>query len=440
MSIVVAKFGGSSLADAAQMRKVEKILTADRGRRFLVVSAPGKRSESDTKITDMLYTVYELASLKKPFFDVLGEIEKRYRDIAEELGIDWDCTADFREIRDRAERCPDRDYLASRGEYLCGKLMAAYLHRTFVDPAGCVVFSETGQLMEERTNELLRQRLCDGEAYVIPGFYGADISGRIRTFSRGGSDVTGSLVARAVYADLYENWTDVPGMLFTDPRIVENPKTIGIITYRELRELSYSGATVLHEDAVFPVRRAGIPINIRDTNIPSASGTMIVPSLPEGYEPGPITGIAGRKGFVNLYLEKAMMNAEIGFGATFLKILSDRGIPFEHCPTGIDSMAAVVSREAFAPKEREILDEIREKLNPDVIRVESGISVIAVVGAGIVGHRGVAARVFRGVAAADVNVLMIDSGAGEMNIILSVADDDYERAIRGIYSEFNSGE
>jgi len=437
MGKIVAKFGGSSLADASQIEKVGKILSENEERRFLVVSAPGKRNAEDEKITDMLYSVYRKAVLGEDWNSLLDKIEARYREIAGNLRISWSPDEEFSEIRRRTAEEPEQDYLASRGEYLCGKMMAVYTGRTYVEPSECIFFDENGLLDEELTQQKLSEALASDGRFVIPGFYGALSDGTIRTFSRGGSDVTGALAARAVSADLYENWTDVSGMLFTDPRIVDDPKTIGMITYRELRELSYSGATVLHEDAVFPVRKAGIPINIRNTNAPAAPGTMIVPALPEDYIPGPITGIAGRKNFVNIYLEKAMMNAEVGFGAGLLSILAEKGLSFEHCPTGIDSIAVVVSRDAFAPVEEEVLTEIQNRLHPDVVKVETGISVIAVVGTGIVGHHGVAARVFKGIAEAGVNVLMIDSGAGEMNIIVSVADSDYEKAIRGIYREFN---
>ena len=436
MKNITVKFGGSSLADAGQIRKVAEILKADPERRYLVVSAPGKRFKEDEKVTDLLYAAYRRALSSEDISAAFEKIAVRYQEIIDDLEISFDLEAELSVILDALLNGPSEDYIASRGEYLNGKIIAAYLGWEFKDPADMILFKDSGLLDEETTNGRLFSALKDVPYAVIPGFYGAFSDGRIRTFSRGGSDVTGALVARAVSASVYENWTDVSGMLFTDPRIVKNPRTIDCITYKELRELSYMGASVLHEDAVFPVRKARIPINIRNTNRPEDKGTMILSRYPEGYDPGPITGIAGRKGFVNIYVEKAMMNQEVGFGARLLSIFAEAGVPFEHCPTGIDTIAVVVSGEAFLEKEEEILGRIEKELQPDDLKVETGIAVIAVVGEGIIGHRGIAMRVFRGVANKGVNVRMIDSGAGEMNIILSVADSDFEATIRGIYEEF----
>ena len=337
MKTITAKFGGSSLASAAQFRKVGAILAADPARRFVVASAPGKRDSGDTKVTDLLYRCYDLAAAGEDYSPVLEQIRERFEAIARELGVAVDVDAELRPIREHLRTAPQRDYMASRGEYLNSRLLAAWLGWTFVDAASCVRFARDGSFDSETTQMLLSRALAGVERAVVPGFYGADENGRVVTFSRGGSDVSGSLVARAAAADLYENWTDVSGVLFTDPRIVKDPRPIDYITYRELRELSYMGASVLHEDAVFPVRKANIPINIRNTNRPEDPGTLIVPALPEGVTPAPVTGVAGRKGFDAILVEKSMMNAEVGFGAKLLDIFAELGVPFEHCPTGIDT-------------------------------------------------------------------------------------------------------
>ena len=437
MDKITVKFGGSSLSDADQIRKAAAIINADMARKFVVVSAPGKRFSEDEKVTDMLYKAYNEAAGHRDFGPTLTRIRQRFTDIRDALKCDVDLEQEFKTIEEHLESSPDRDYMASRGEYLNGKLIASYLGISFADPKDFILFDEDGSFLEEETNELIKEKLTGHKYWVIPGFYGAKRDGSIHTFSRGGSDVTGSVIARGTESELYENWTDVSGLLFTDPRIVGNPRTIDYITYTELRELSYMGANVMHEDAIFPVRYAGIPINIRNTNQPEDKGTYIVPALPEGYVPGPITGIAGKKGFTNVYVEKAMMNVEVGFGAKLLSIFAEHDMPFEHCPTGIDTIAVVVNGELFERNEESVIEDIRARLKPDVVRIEKGISIIAVVGSGIVGHYGIAARVFKSIAEAGVNVLMIDSGAGEMCIIISVLDEDYERAVKAIYHEFN---
>lgn len=438
MKTIVTKFGGSSLADAAHILNAAKIQLADPDRRYMVVSAPGKRDASDTKVTDLLYQAYEKRLDDAACLSVLERIENRFREILDTLGISdaLNIHEEIEKIRADLVTSETPDYAASRGEYLNGKVIAAYLKRPFLDPAGLIVFCENGLLDEEETQRRLSAALENTETAVIPGFYGADQDGHVRTFSRGGSDITGSLIARAAGADLYENWTDVSGMLFTDPRIVTDPKTIPCITYQELRELSYMGASVLHEDAVFPVRKAGIPINIRNTNRPEDAGTMIVRTLPEDYIPGPITGTAGHKGFATIHVEKSMMNTEVGFGAKLLQIIADAGIPIEHCPTGIDTFAVVMNESLLREHQEEVLKRIREELDPDTVSIDYGIAIIAVVGIGMLKNKGVAARVFGAVAAADVNVDMIDSGAGGMNIIMSVKEQDFETTIRAIYGEF----
>ena len=436
MKTITAKFGGSSLASAAQFRKVGAILAADPDRRFVVASAPGKRDSGDTKVTDMLYRCYDLAAAGEDFAPVLEQIRERFAAIARELSVSFDLDAELAPIREHLRTAPQRDYMASRGEYLNSRLLAAWLGWPFVDAASCVRFAPDGSFDGDTTQKLLSEALSGLERAVVPGFYGADETGRVITFSRGGSDVSGSLVARAAAADLYENWTDVSGVLFTDPRIVKEPKPIAYITYRELRELSYMGASVLHEDAVFPVRKANIPINIRNTNRPEDPGTLIVPALPEGVTPAPVTGVAGRKGFDAILVEKSMMNAEVGFGAKLLDIFADLGVPFEHCPTGIDTMSVVVSDSLFEPHKEAILREVEVRLKPDAVKLEEDLALIAIVGCGMVANKGIAARILGAVTAAGVNIRMIDQGSSELNIILGIDAADYETAVRGIYAEF----
>ncbi|MCR5825971.1 MAG: aspartate kinase [Oscillospiraceae bacterium] len=432
MKPIVAKFGGSSLADAAQFRKVADIVRADADRRFVVASAPGKRNAADTKVTDLLYRCYELATQGQDAAPALALIRARFAQIMDELSIDFPLDEELGVIAAQLAAAPARDYMASRGEYLNAKLLAAYLGVPFVDAANTVRFSGDGRFIAEGTNEALATALRGVERAVIPGFYGADEAGRIHTFTRGGSDVTGALVARAVNARLYENWTDVSGMLFTDPRIVPNPDTIRHISYRELRELSYMGASVLHEDAVFPARAAGIPINIRNTNRPADAGTMISHDLPPAAAQRPVTGVAGRKGFSTLLVEQSLMNNEIGFGARLLNILAAHGVPFEHCPTGIDTISVVVDTAALDACREAVLRQIELQMHPDHLSVEDGLAMIAVVGHGMGGQRGIAARIFSAVAEAGVNIRMIDQGSSELNIIIGVDEADYEAAVRAI--------
>ena len=436
MKTIVCKFGGSSMADAEHFRRVAEILKADPARRYAVVSAPGKRFDGDPKVTDLLYRCYDLAAAGEDFAPVLAAVRARYEGIAEGLGVSFDAEGALAVIAEHLRRSPQRDYMASRGEYLNARLMAAYLGWAFLDMAETVRFRADGTLDPDSTYALLGEALRTTERAVLPGFYGADETGRIRTFSRGGSDVTGAIAAWAAKADLSENWTDVSGMLFTDPRIVSDPAAIPFINSRELRELSYMGASVLHEDAVFPARRAGIPINIRNTNRPEDPGTIISAQAPAGAVIPPVTGIAGRKGFDTVLVEKAMMNSEVGFAARLLDIFAAHGVPFEHCPTGIDTMSVVVSSDAFRPHREEILAALGE-LKPDNLKVEEGLAMIAVVGCGMVENKGIAARILGAVTAAGVNIRMIDQGSSELNIIIGVREEDYETAIRGLYKEFH---
>jgi len=403
-----------------------------------VVSAPGKRDSSDTKVTDLLYRCYDLAVLGENFDEPLSLIQSRFAGIVEELGLTLDLTEDMNAIRAHLNTAPQRDYMASRGEYLNARVISAFLGYEFLDAANYVLFTDDGRFDAETTNKNLAKALQGTNGVVVPGFYGAKADGTIRTFSRGGSDITGSIVARAVGADLYENWTDVSGMLSADPRIVSNPRSIDYITYQELRELAYMGASVMHEDAVFPVRKAGIPINIRNTNSPADAGTMIVPTLPEGYVSQRITGIAGKVGFSIIHVEKSMMNSEVGFAITLLQILSSYGLPFEHCPTGIDTISVVVNTAQLALVREAVVAEITERLAPDLLTVEDGMAMIAVVGKGMVFSKGTAAAIFQAISNAGINIRMIDQGSSELNIIVGVAEKDYTSAINAIYQHMTN--
>ena len=389
----VVKFGGSSLASAEQFKKVGAIIRSDAGRRFVVPSAPGKRFDKDTKVTDMLYACYALAAEGKDFGRELRQIEQRYQEIIDGLELKLSLEKEFSLIRENFAGKAGKDYAASRGEYLNGIVMANYLGYEFVDAAEVIVFCEDGSFDMDKTTEVLGERLKDMKNAVIPGFYGALPDGHVITFSRGGSDITGSLVAAAIHADIYENWTDVSGFLVTDPRIVVNPEVIETITYRELRELSYMGATVLHEEAIFPVRKEGIPINIRNTNAPEDKGTLIVESTCRKPK-YTITGIAGKKGFAALNIEKDMMNSEVGFGRKVLEVFEKNGISFEHMPSGIDTMTVFVHQSEFEEKEQKVLAGIHRAVSPDSIELESDLALIAVVGRGMRSNRGTAGRIF----------------------------------------------
>lgn len=431
----VVKFGGSSLASAEQFKKVGEIIRSDESRRYVVPSAPGKRFGSDIKVTDMLYDCYAAAENEKDYSGKLQAIKERYYEIINGLKLDLSLEEDFEKIHQDFQAKAGKDYAASRGEFLNGKIMAAYLGFEFIDAASVIRFEKNGSFDAEKTDKLLAKRLSKCENAVIPGFYGAYEDGKVKTFSRGGSDVTGSLVAKAIKADIYENWTDVSGFLVTDPRIVENPAVIETITYRELRELSYMGATVLHEEAIFPVRKEGIPINIRNTNCPEDKGTFIVESTCKRPK-YVITGIAGKKGFCSINIEKSMMNSEIGFGRKILQVFEDEGISFEHVPSGIDTMTVYVHQDEFEEKEQQVIAGIHRAVDPDFVEMESDLALIAVVGRGMKSQRGTAARIFAALAHANVNVKMIDQGSSELNIIIGVENRDFEAAVKAIYDIF----
>ncbi len=431
----VVKFGGSSLASAEQFMKVGKIIHSDSERKYVIPSAPGKRDSKDTKVTDMLYACYAASEAGADFKPLIKAIKARYDEIIDGLNLDLSLDEEFKTIEKNFKEKAGDNYAASRGEYLNGIIMAAYLGYEFVDAATVIFFNGNGEFDAEKTNTVLSERLSKIERAVIPGFYGAYEDGSVKTFSRGGSDITGSIVARAVKASAYENWTDVSGFLVADPRIIDKPMGIDTITYRELRELSYMGATVLHEEAIFPVRREGIPINIRNTNAPEDEGTWIVESTCQKSK-YVITGIAGKKGFCAVNIEKDMMNAEIGFGRKVLQAFEDYGISFEHVPSGIDTMTVFVHQDEFIDKEQKVVSAIHRMANPDIIDIESDLAMIAVVGRGMKSTRGTAGRIFSALAHANVNVKMIDQGSSELNIIIGVSDDDFESAIRAIYNIF----
>ena len=439
MGIKVAKFGGSSVADGIQLTKTKEIIREDPDRKYIVVSAPGKRYEGDNKITDILYLCKTHIEHNLPYDQLFQVVVDRYMAVEINLGVKVDLLKYFEEIRENLRKNPSADYIASRGEYLNAVLVAAFLEYDFVDTANLIKFDEKGRLLTEETDKALAEELAKHERAVLPGFYGSTPDGEIKTFSRGGSDITGALVARAVHADVYENWTDVSGFLMADPRIVENPKQIRAISYKELRELSYMGASVLHEDAIYPARMANVPINIRNTNQPEDPGTFITAEVSEDYSSEQnhiITGIAGNRDFTVVALYKNMMSSERGFVRKILDILDDYDINFEHLPSGIDTVSVVMANKAINGRLDEVLDEFRTRLRPDGIDVFEDMALIATVGHGMSYRQGVSAKLFEALAAAGVNIRMIEQGSSEMNIIVGVENKDFEKAIRAIYEAF----
>ena len=439
MSIKVVKFGGSSLADADKFRRVAEIIAADPDRRYVVPSAPGKRFSDDIKITDMLYQCYNLAreaSTKEEFETCYSNICARFQGIITDLGLDFDISGELSYIKNAILGRAGRDFAASRGEYLSGLILAKFIGFDFIDAENVILFKDNGTFDAEKTHEVLTAELARHERAIIPGFYGLMPNGTVKTFSRGGSDITGSIVARAAGADLYENWTDVSGFMMADPRIIDNPRAIETVTYRELRELSYMGATVLHEDAIFPVRIAGIPINIRNTMRPGDDGTMIVASASDYDNKHIITGIAGRRGFSVFTVEDDLMNSQIGYGRRMLEVFEENGIAFEHMPTGIDTMSVIVATADVEPIKEKIIASLNRTLKPDSVTVDDGLALIAVVGRGMIKAKGTAARVFSAVSNAGVNIRMIDQGSSELNIILGVEERDFEVCVKAIYDEF----
>ena len=435
MAIKVAKFGGSSLADVEQFKKVKEIITSDPERRYIVPSAPGKRHSGDSKITDMLYECARLAQAQKDFSEVFKQISLRYFEIQYGLGLETDIDERLIEISENIQQGFGPDYAASRGEYLNGILLAAYLGFAFIDAEDVICIHANGKPDLEKTAEICEIALKDVEYAVIPGFYGS-CAGKIKTFSRGGSDISGAIVANAVHADLYENWTDVPGFLMADPRIVNNPEIIRELTFRELRELSYMGATVLHEESIFPVREAKIPINVKNTNDPSQKGTLIHPERASSGNMGAITGIAGRKGFSVFLIEKPMMNAELGFVRRALSLLESMGISFEHMPSGIDTLSLVICDDQLNGKEQQLIEKLKITCDTEHVVLYSNMALIATVGQGMQRSVGVSGKLFGALANEGINVRMIDQGSSELNIIIGVETDDFEKAVQAIYKAF----
>ena len=436
MQIKVVKFGGSSLADAEHFRQVAKIIKADPSRKYVIPSAPGKRFSEDTKVTDMLYTCYEMVRRYENIDEMFDKIAERYNSIIAELGMDFDISGALEYVKNAMLHHSGRDFAASRGEYLNGLVLAKYLGFDFIDAENVIFFREDGTFDQEKTNSVMREELMKHKYAVIPGFYGITPNGTIKTFSRGGSDITGSIVARAADADLYENWTDVSGFMMADPRIIKNPCVIDTITYRELRELSYMGASVLHDEAIFPVRYASIPINIKNTNRPEDRGTMIVPSTNDYDTKHIITGVSGLRGFSAITIEKDRMNSEVGFIRRVLEVFEENDVSVEHVPSGIDTISVVLETKALDNVRERLLTRIQRSAKPDSISVEDGLALIAVVGRGMVKAKGTSARVFDAISEAGVNIKMIDQGSSELNIIVGVEERDFEKALSAIYSEF----
>lgn len=438
MGKIVVKFGGSSLSDAAQFRKVREIIRMDPRRCYVVPSAPGRRFPEDEKVTDLLYQTYRAQKNGQNPAPIFQRVRERYLSIAEELGLSFPIARELDEVERLIREGASEDFCASRGEYLNGLLLADYLGFAFLDPKDLVFFNDDGTFDSERTNAVMAEKLKTVPQAVIPGFYGSIRNGEIHTFSRGGSDISGSIVARAAYAELYENWTDVNGFLMADPHIVPKARPIRSITYRELRELSYMGATVLHEDSVFPVHRAGIPTNIRNTNAPEEIGTMITHGAVEEPNPFVITGIAGRLGFSVISVEKAMMNGEVGFGRKVLQAVEEFGLSFEHMPTGIDTMCVVLATAELEPVKEQLTRRIWESTNPDTLTIHDNMGIIATVGRGMVHNPGTAARLFTALSRYHINVRMIDQGSSELSILVGVDSGEFQQAIRAIYDEFVS--
>ena len=436
MGRIASKFGGTSVADANQFRKVKAIVDADPRRQVVVPSAPGKRHKDDPKVTDLLYLCHEMAVAKTGFEVPFSQLSERFLEIERELGVDAGMAAELATFHREVEAGASRDFVASRGEYLSGRIMAAFLKAEFVDPKDYVVMDVAGNVQPESFTALGRAMADAGKRYVMPGFYGRDLHGKIKTFSRGGSDISGAIAARAIQAEVYENWTDVSGLLMADPRIVKAPCHMDQVTYREIRELSYMGASVFHDEAILPVREAKIPINIKNTNRPQDPGTMIVPVFIDSkYK---IAGIAGKKHFCMINLEKSLMNKEVGFVHNVLGVLARHGISFEHCPTSIDSMSVILEERRLADQGELVLEELKRAVNPDRIELLEDLALIAVVGEELADTPGMASKVFTALAEAGINVRIINQGASELNIIVGVKEADYEPAVRALYQAFVS--
>ena len=432
----VVKFGGSSLASAEQFKKVGNIIRADKERKYVVPSAPGKRFSDDTKVTDMLYACYDLADQGKSFKAELDAIKARYQEIIDGLQLDLDLVDEFKTIEKNFKAKAGSNYAASRGEYLNGIIMANYLGYDFIDAATVIFFDENGEFDAAKTNEVLRARLAESKEAVVPGFYGAMPDGTVKTFSRGGSDITGSIVAKAAKADVYENWTDVSGILMADPRIVENPRPIERITYNELRELSFVGAQVLHEGTVFPVREKNIPLNIRNTNDPDHPGTLIMESFDDVDDGRLITGIAGKKNYSIITIAKSGMSSSVGTFRQVFEVFERHGVSIEYAPSGIDCLSLVVSSEKVAPCLYSILGELEKQLHPDNLHVTENISIVAAVGRKMAFRPGTSGRIFAALGEHGINIRMISQGPDELNIIVGVDTKDFAPAIQVLYNSF----
>ena len=436
----VAKFGGTSMANAQCINRVKSCVFADEKIRFVVVSAPGKREKTDTKVTDLLYKCFDSIKYGAGVKESVKPVMDRFSSIVEELGVDIDLNAEFASIRNRIEHGASLDYVVSRGEYLSAKITAMYFGWQFIDATDVIKFDEDGNFDAEFTNKIASKLLSSVSCAVIPGFYGAMPDGSIKTFSRGGSDITGSIIARAINAEIYENWTDVDGFLKCDPRVVDNPELIDLLTYKELRELSYMGANVLHPDSIFPVRKNDIPINIRNTFNPSAKGTLIVPTnhFLDGFytrKESMITGIAGKKDFIGIFIEKSMMESELGFVRKVLNVIENNNLSFDHIPTGIDTMTIIMDGHQVSEDVlRKVVFEIENVCEPDHIYIIRNLALVAVVGHGMSKKVGSACRVFESLASANINIKMIDQGSSELNIIISVDNSDYEKALVALYN------
>ena len=424
------------MANASTIKRVVNIIEDDPSRKYIVVSAPGKRNPADVKVTDALYACFNEVQKTGNCDSTFLTVAKRFHEIVNELGVDVDLDASLKVIKEGIESSKTPDYAASRGEYLSAKILAAKLGYDFVDADEIIKFNDKGELLLNYSLDAVKAKLSKLDHAVIPGFYGSDTNGKVHTFSRGGSDITGAIVARAMKADVYENWTDVDGFLTADPRIVDNPTTITCLSYKELRELSYMGAEVMHPESIFPVHSVGLPINIKNTFNPSHPGTMIVKTAEQVDGNSVITGVSGQKGFTIINIEKDMMNNEIGFARRVLSILEYEGISFEHAPSGIDTMSLVIRDEYLVGKMQKILQKIKESVNADNVEIHSGLSLVAIVGHNMASRLGTAATAFKALADAHINVRMIDQGSSELNIIVGVDTCDYEKAINAIYYAF----
>ena len=437
MAVKVCKFGGTSMADGNVMSRVRNIIESDKDRKYVVVSAPGKRYSGDVKITDILYQCHREVEEKGACGASFELIRNRFNSIVRELNIDFDINSVLDETERRINAEKDEDFTASRGEYLSARVMAEVLGAKFIDAEDVIFFDKNGAYAAAKSDKAINDALRGAEKAVFPGFYGRGYNGKVKTFSRGGSDISGAIVARAVNATVYENWTDVSGFLACDPRIVDSPRRIKALSYKELRELSYMGANVLHSESIFPVRKANIPIHIKNTFRPEDEGTLIQPSVYYTPSGSIVTGIAGKKDFTVIFIEKSLMNYQIGFVRKVLSVLEKYNVPVEHIPSGIDTMSVVIESSALKDGKLElILQGIKEAVAPDVLRVNEDIALIATVGHGMSSSVGTSARLFKAMAEASVNVRMIDQGSSELNIIVGVKNEDCEKCIRAIYREF----